>query len=129
MRDGLYSGALSSTDDDDAARDVPSEDLSGYLPCLILDMNKHQNFTFGIVTTTSWTTSSCHFPSFLFIHDGVLDKQDRRIGDGRGVFQGRLKEYLVPGVLKPGQRKLIQKIDFSSPIFCCLSYFLKYENM
>jgi hypothetical protein len=40
----------------------------------------------------------------------------------------RLREYLSPGGLKPGEKKLVQKIDFFILTFCCLSYFLNYVS-
>jgi hypothetical protein len=40
----------------------------------------------------------------------------------------RLKEYFSPGGLLPGEKKLVQKIDFFILTFCCLSYFLNYVS-
>jgi hypothetical protein len=42
--------------------------------------------------------------------------------------KSRLREYLSPGGLKPGEKKLVQKIDFFILTFCCLSYFLNYVS-
>lgn len=63
------------------------------------------------------------------------------MGDGRAVgggcesqqhqtgVRGRLKEYFVPGSMRPGERELVQKIDFFILTFCCLSYFLNYVSL
>jgi hypothetical protein len=40
-------------------------------------------------------------------------------------FQQRLKDYFQNNY-KPGERKLLQKIDFFILTFCCLSYFVNY---
>jgi len=63
-------------------------------------------------------------------------KMDDERGDGGNFeneqhqtgFRGRLKEYFVPGSMRPGERKLVQKIDFFILTFCCLSYFLNYVS-
>jgi len=38
----------------------------------------------------------------------------------------RLKEYFRPGEGAPGERALVQKLDFFILSFCCLMYFLNY---
>lgn len=43
--------------------------------------------------------------------------------------RGRVKEYFIPGSMRPGERKLVQKIDFFILTFCCLSYFLNYVSL
>ncbi|KAF3016467.1 hypothetical protein E8E14_008733 [Neopestalotiopsis sp. 37M] len=42
-----------------------------------------------------------------------------------GGFKARLHEYFHSD-LQPGERKLVQKIDFFILTFCCLSYFTNY---
>lgn len=42
-------------------------------------------------------------------------------------FTGKAREYLNPGY-QPGERKLLQKIDFFILTFCCLSYFMNYVS-
>lgn len=39
----------------------------------------------------------------------------------------KLKEYLHVDY-KPGERRLVQKIDFFILTFCCLSYFVNYVS-
>lgn len=40
----------------------------------------------------------------------------------------RLREYLSSNY-QPGERKLVQKIDFFILTFCCLSYFTNYVSI
>jgi hypothetical protein len=40
-------------------------------------------------------------------------------------MSSKLKEYLHVDY-KPGERRLVQKIDFFILTFCCLSYFVNY---
>jgi ACS family pantothenate transporter-like MFS transporter len=42
-------------------------------------------------------------------------------------FGTRAREYLNPRY-QPGERKLLQKIDFFILTFCCLSYFMNYVS-
>ncbi|KAM7216810.1 Major facilitator superfamily domain containing protein [Rhypophila decipiens] len=43
------------------------------------------------------------------------------------ITLARLREYFVTaGYHRPGERKLVQKLDFFILSFCCLSYFLAY---
>jgi hypothetical protein len=42
-------------------------------------------------------------------------------------FAGKARDYLHPGY-QPGERKLLQKIDFFILTFCCLSYFMNYVS-
>lgn len=70
-----------------------------------------------------------------------MEFSTKNMDDGRAVggnyesqqhqtgVRGRLKEYFVPGSMKPGERKLVQKIDFFILTFCCLSYFLNYVSL
>jgi hypothetical protein len=56
---------------------------------------------------------------------GFRDGPDERAPT---MSNSRLKQYFSPGGLKPGERKLVQKIDFFILTFCCLSYFLNYVS-
>lgn len=38
----------------------------------------------------------------------------------------KLKKYVRPGEGAPGERALVQKLDFFILTFCCLMYFLNY---
>lgn len=41
----------------------------------------------------------------------------------------KLREYFATaGYHRPGERKLVQKLDFFILSFCCLSYFLAYVS-
>lgn len=55
---------------------------------------------------------------------GDYESQQHQTGVRR-----RLKEYFVSGSMRPGERKLVQKIDFFILTFCCLSYFLNYVSL
>lgn len=41
------------------------------------------------------------------------------------IMSSRIKEYFATSY-KPGERKLVQKIDFFILTFCCVSYFVNY---
>lgn len=43
------------------------------------------------------------------------------------MARSRLREYLNADY-QPGERKLVQKIDFFILTFCCLSYFTNYVS-
>lgn len=44
------------------------------------------------------------------------------------ALKARLNEYFHTDY-KPGERKLVQKIDFFILTFCCLSYFVNYVSL
>ena len=43
-------------------------------------------------------------------------------------FGSKVKSYLRPGEGAPGERALVQKLDFFILTFCCLMYFLNYVS-
>jgi len=45
------------------------------------------------------------------------------------VLSTRLKEYIRPGEGLPGERALVQKLDFFILSFCCVMYFLNYVSL
>ena len=43
------------------------------------------------------------------------------------IMASRLREYFS-NAYRPGERKLVMKIDFFIMTFCCVSYFINYVS-